>query len=436
MMAKLMIDSAVVWARDHRIDLPLRPDGPPAARGDGAAAARRECRGRPPHPPDRRRLELRRGGQRRALRAGLAAVAQRQRHRHLQRPRARRRARRQRRRQRRVDQIQQPGLRQRPALRPQRPRRRPRSRADLLRGRPGARAGLAGSLRGYHADTHTGDGAAGAIDYAGQPAGYVRQPARSSTTSRTTTTRRCSTSGLQAAAGTRREDRARVQVLAARINAFSQGIAYVHAGRNCCAASRWTATATTAATGSTASTGRARTTSSAPACRRRRTTANWPLMRPLLADASIKPDAGRDRFARDAFLDLLKIRASTTLLRLRTPTTSKQRLRFHNTGPDQLPTVLVGHWTAGLPRRRPDQRRQAGAHADDRRAEGPALHAAPRAGRAGCCRCPRQGGPHRHEQRSRQRAGTHGRGLRAALIPHGSRRCNLGGRLAPPRGPV
>jgi pullulanase len=43
--------------------------------------------------------------------------------------------------------------------------------------------------------------------------------------------------------------------------------------RQRCAASRWTATATTAATGSTASTGASRTTASAPACRRRATTA-------------------------------------------------------------------------------------------------------------------------------------------------------------------
>ncbi|MCK7500400.1 MAG: hypothetical protein MZW92_66535 [Comamonadaceae bacterium] len=59
--------------------------------------AARQRRGRPQRAADRRRLELRRGRRRRALRAGLAAVAQRQRHRDLQRPRARRDPRRQRR---------------------------------------------------------------------------------------------------------------------------------------------------------------------------------------------------------------------------------------------------------------------------------------------------------------------------------------------------
>jgi hypothetical protein len=116
---KLMIDSAVLWARQYRIDS-FRFDlmgHQPRAVMEQLQAAGQQSR-RPPHPPDRRGLELRRGGQRRALRAGLAAVAQRQRHRHLQRPRARRvrggspatTA---------TALVAQPGLHQRPVLRPQ-----------------------------------------------------------------------------------------------------------------------------------------------------------------------------------------------------------------------------------------------------------------------------------------------------------------------------
>jgi pullulanase len=68
MMAKLMIDSAVLWAKEYKIDS-FRFDlmGHQPAPADGGAAGGRQCRRRPPHPPDRRRLELRRGGQRRAL---------------------------------------------------------------------------------------------------------------------------------------------------------------------------------------------------------------------------------------------------------------------------------------------------------------------------------------------------------------------------------
>ena len=75
-----------------------------------------------------------------------------------------------------------------------------------------------------------------------------------------------------------------------------------------------------------------------------------PQMKPLLADARIKPTAAEMRWTRDAFLDLLRIRASTTLLRLRTADDVKGRLMFHNTGSVQVPTVLVGHVDGvGLP---------------------------------------------------------------------------------------
>ena len=47
--------------------------------------------------------------------------------------------------------------------------------------------------------------------------------------------------------------------------------------------------------------------------------------------------------ARDMFRDLLKIRASSTLFRLRTAEDIKARLVFHNTGSTQVPTVLAGH---------------------------------------------------------------------------------------------
>lgn len=65
-------------------------------------------------------------------------------------------------------------------------------------------------------------------------------------------------------------------------------------------------------------------------------------MRPLLADASIKPDPEHIVFVRDAMLDLLRIRASTPLFRLRSTDDVQRRLSFPNSGPQQNPVVLVG----------------------------------------------------------------------------------------------
>ena len=46
---------------------------------------------------------------------------------------------------------------------------------------------------------------------------------------------------------------------------------------------------------------------------------------------------------RDAFRDLLKIRASSTLFRLRTADDIKARLKFYNTGSTQNPVVIAAH---------------------------------------------------------------------------------------------
>ena len=65
-------------------------------------------------------------------------------------------------------------------------------------------------------------------------------------------------------------------------------------------------------------------------------------MRPRLANPALRPTPADIRWTRDAVLDLLRIRDSSTLLRLRTAADVKARLTMHNTGPDQVPGVLVG----------------------------------------------------------------------------------------------
>ena len=68
---------------------------------------------------------------------------------------------------------------------------------------------------------------------------------------------------------------------------------------------------------------------------------NWPVAAPLLADPGLAPAPEHMRAARDHFRELLRIRRSTPLFRLRTADEVSERLRFHNTGPDQLPGLIV-----------------------------------------------------------------------------------------------
>ena len=142
---------------------------------------------------------------------------------------------------------------------------------------------------------------------------------------------------------TPRDDRARVQVLGAATVALSQGIAYFHAGQEILRSKSmdrnsydsgdwfnridWTLQDNGFGRGLPP---------------RQDNAESWPLMRPRLADPAFKPTPAEIRWTRDAFLDLLRIRASTSLLRLRRADEVKARLRFHNTGPEQVAGVIVG----------------------------------------------------------------------------------------------
>jgi pullulanase/glycogen debranching enzyme len=148
-----------------------------------------------------------------------------------------------------------------------------------------------------------------------------------------------------------REQRARAQVLGVALTAFSQGVAYLHAGVELLRSKSldrdsfdsgdwfnrldWTLRANGFGAGLPP---------------RHRNAADWPWMRPALADARLAPTPAEIRWARDASLDLLRIRAGSTLFRLRTAEDVRRRLHFRNVGPAQDPTVLVGHLDgAGYP---------------------------------------------------------------------------------------
>ena len=67
----------------------------------------------------------------------------------------------------------------------------------------------------------------------------------------------------------------------------------------------------------------------------------WDAMRPLLADPALRPAPADIQAALGGFKDLLSIRRSSALFRLRTGDEVIRRLKFYNTGPDQLPGLIV-----------------------------------------------------------------------------------------------
>ena len=220
------------------------------------------------------------------------------------------------------------------------------SAEDLMRAADQVRVGLAGTLRGYAMTTATGERKnLEAIDYKGQGAGYASQPGEVVNYVENHDNQTLfDNNAVKLPQDTSHEDRARVQTLGAAIVAFSQGIAYFHAGqdilrsksldRNSYDSGDWFNRLDWSLQDNHFGTGLPPTQDNRE---------HWPQMKALLANPAIKPTAAEIRFAHESFLDLLRIRASSTLFRLRSADEIVRRLNFHNTGPQQVPTLLVGH---------------------------------------------------------------------------------------------
>jgi pullulanase-type alpha-1,6-glucosidase len=221
-----------------------------------------------------------------------------------------------------------------------------KTRADLLHAGDIVKVGLAGSIRDYA--LHTSDDQTvqlQQIDYNGQPAGYVVDPQEVVNYLENHDNQTLfDNNAYKLPLATSREDRARVQLLGAALNAFSQGVAYFHAGvdtlrsksmdQNSFNSGDWFNRLDWSYADNNFGVG---------APQQGDNGGNWPVIKPLLANPAIKPTRTEITWMRDAFRDLLEIRASSPLFHLRTGDEIKQRLTFYNTGSAQEATVIAGH---------------------------------------------------------------------------------------------
>lgn len=67
----------------------------------------------------------------------------------------------------------------------------------------------------------------------------------------------------------------------------------------------------------------------------------WSVMRPLLANEQLRPRPQEIREVVEHFREMLRIRVSSPLFRLRSAQEVQRRVRFHNTGPGQTPGLIV-----------------------------------------------------------------------------------------------
>jgi pullulanase len=218
--------------------------------------------------------------------------------------------------------------------------------AELVKAADLVRAGLAGSIRSYPLQTYDGQvRTLESIDYNGQPAGYAAEPGEVVNYVENHDNQTLFDIGVfKLPLGTSSQDRARVQVLGMAVSAFSQGIAYYHAGidvlrsksldRNSFDSGDWFNRIDWTYRDNHFGSGLPPAPDNGK---------DYPLIKPLLANAAIKPSPNDIAWTRDAFRDLLAVRASSTLFRLPSAAEIKRRLRFFNTGAQQIPTVAAAY---------------------------------------------------------------------------------------------
>lgn len=224
------------------------------------------------------------------------------------------------------------------------------SRTDLLRKADWVRVGLAGTLSDFKLQNWRGDRVRLAeIDYAGQAAGYAGQPGEVvNYVSNHDNQTLFDINALRLPRSTPANERARVQLLGLAVVAFSQGIAYYHAGADMLRSKSLDHNSFNSGDWFNRinwSPGQQQPSNyfgvGLPLAEDNE--ADWPYMQPLLAAKNVAPSAGEMLWTRDAFRDLLRIRMSSSLFRLQTAGEVINRLHILNTGPRQIATVLAGH---------------------------------------------------------------------------------------------
>jgi pullulanase len=215
---------------------------------------------------------------------------------------------------------------------------------DLLRLGDLVKVGLSGTLRDYRFTDRLGTVRKNAeIDYFGQQAGFAASPQEVINYVEAHDNQTLfDLNAYKLPQSTSIGDRVRVQNLGAAINMLSQGIPFFHAGqeilrsksmdRDSYNAGDWFNKLDFSYQSNNFGVGLPMEGVNG---------GNWSLITPILANTLIKPDSVSIVSARDYFIDLLAIRKDSSLFRLRTAQDVSDRLKFHNTGPSQVPGVIA-----------------------------------------------------------------------------------------------
>lgn len=206
------------------------------------------------------------------------------------------------------------------------------------------RVGLAGSLRNYEMLNAAGFPAKGTnIFYNTAPAGYTLDPQETiNYVSAHDNETLFDAIQLKAPAEATLAERVRMNNLAVSLVMYGQGVPFFHAGddmlrsksmdRNTYNSGDWFNRLDFTYQSNNWGAGLP------PAGENQR---NWPVMQPLLADPALQPAPADILDAVTYFQEVLRIRKSSRLFRMETAEDIQQRLHLLNTGPEQLPGLIV-----------------------------------------------------------------------------------------------
>jgi len=218
------------------------------------------------------------------------------------------------------------------------------TREDLLDAADRVRVGLAGSLRDMTLATWRGPTLAfDKMPYGDQPLGYASQPSEVVNYVENHDNQTLFDNDvLKLPLSTSGPDRARVQILGAAVVAFSQGIAYFHAGIDLLRSKSFDKNSFDSGDWFNRLDWTGRDNGFGAGLPPRADNASlWDMERPLLANPDLKPTPADIAWTSAAFRDLLRIRASTPLFHLASAAEVRKRVSFPASGPSQDPTVVA-----------------------------------------------------------------------------------------------
>ena len=216
-------------------------------------------------------------------------------------------------------------------------------RARLLLAMDQIRVGLAGNLRDYRLENLHGHIVSGhEVPYNGQPTGYALDPHEVVTYVEAHDNETFwDALQVKAPAGATLEQRVRMQQVANSVVTLAQGVPFFHAGQDLLRSKSldrnsynsgdwfnrldWTYLSNNWGVG-------------LPPGENKR---HWPIMKQILRRPELKPGKAEIENTAIHFREMLRIRRSSPLFRLRTADQIQQKVHFLNTGPGQIPGLIV-----------------------------------------------------------------------------------------------